>query len=368
MADEIVLVVRGRRYGGWKSVRVVRSIESLAGSFELGVSDRWGDQNEPWPIAEEDSCRVEIVPDGALLGTVVIDGYVGRRRQAATGASRTLVYPGRDRAAQLVDCSAIPDRWTFRNVTLLEFAQALADPFSVGVSVQPGLTLARQAKLVVQPGDTVYEAVARAAKDAQVLLVSDAKGGIVITRAGSARATSLTEGLNILAGDVEYNGDERFHRYVVATQVAGTDEASGEATRIRAEAIDEGVRRKDRVLMIRPENGLDVAGARRRADWEARTRAARSEQVSITVQGWTQPNRLLWAPNALVRVRAPRMLGVDGDLLISQVEYSISEGGQITQLRLVRPDAFAPEPKATVKDPSKGTGSGAWKELAGGAL
>lgn len=366
MPDEIVLVVRNRRYGGWKSVRVTRSIESLAGSFELDVSDRWADQNEPWPIAEEDKCRVEIVPEGELLGTVVIDGFVGKRRLSASGDSRTLSYPGRDRAAQLVDCSAIPDRWTFRNVTLLEFAQALADPFSVRVTVQPGLVLAKRARLVVQPGDTVYEAIARAARDAQVLLVSDARGGIQITRAGSSRATSLTEGKNILAGDVEYDGDDRFYRYVVTTQMAGTDEASGQATRIRAEATDEGVRRQNRVLMIRPENGIGVADARRRADWEARTRAARSEQVSITVQGWTQPDRTLWPVNALVRVRAPRMLGVDGDLLISQVEHSIgNEGGRVTQLRLVRPDAFTPEPRATVNNP--GTGTDAWKALAGEA-
>jgi prophage tail gpP-like protein len=348
MPDEIVLVVRNRRYAGWKAVRVTRSIESLAGSFEVDVSDRWADQNEPLPIVEEDACRVEIVPDGAQLGTVVIDGFIGKRRQSADASTRTLTYSGRDRAGQLVDCSAIPDRWTFRNVTLLEFAQALADPFSVGVSVQPGLTLARQAKLVVQPGDTVYEAIARAARDAQVLLVSDARGGIVITRAGATRATSLTEGFNILAGYVEYDGDGRFRRYVVLTQVAGTDEASGTSTRIRAEAVDEMVRRESRVLVIRPENGMGVADARRRADWEARTRAALAEQVPIAVQGWTQPDRTLWPINALVRVRAPRMLGVDGDLLISQVEHTISDGGRVTQLRLVRPDAFTPEPKARV--------------------
>ena len=39
------------------------------------------------------------------------------------------------------------------------------------------------------------------------------------------------------------------------------------------------------------------------------------------------------------------MIGVDGDMLISQVEYSIGEGGQITTLHLVRPDAFEPAPE-----------------------
>ena len=71
--SDLRLVVNGKKYGGWKSVRVTRSIESIAGSFELDVSDRWAGQGEIWPIYEEDACRVEID------GTTVIDGYVDHR-------------------------------------------------------------------------------------------------------------------------------------------------------------------------------------------------------------------------------------------------------------------------------------------------
>jgi len=356
MPVEVALIVGGRRYSGWKSIRVTRSIESIAGSFALEVSDRWGGQDQPWPIVEEDACRVEIGDE------VVIDGYVDKRSLSLSASQRALSYSGRDRAAALVDCSAILKHWTFRNVSLADFAAVIAKPFGVRVSVQPGLVLAKADKLVVQPGDSAFEAIQRAAKDAQVLVVSDGAGGVVITRAGSKRATSLIEGINILSALVEYDGADRYHRYVIATQMAGTDEASGETSRIQAEATDEGVRRTDRVLLIRPDKGYSVADARRRADWEARTRAARGETVTVVVQGWTQPNGTLWPINALVRVTSPG-IGVDGDMLISQVEHSIGNAGQIAQLRCVRPDAFTPEPQAaTVKEP------GAWKELAKGAL
>ena len=63
-------------------------------------------------------------------------------------------------------------------------------------------------------------------------------------------------------------------------------------------------------------------------------------------------------------MKAPRLIDVDGDMLISQVEHTIGDGGQVTQLRLVRPDAFTPEPVAA-KVKSSG---GAWKELDRGAL
>jgi prophage tail gpP-like protein len=358
MSDDVELVVGGQRYFGWKAIRITRSIESLAGSFDLEANDRWGDGNL-WPIAEEDPCRVTID------GITVIDGYVDKRHKSTSKDARTLSYSGRDRAAALVDNSAVLSKWTYHNVNVADFAATIAAPFGIKVSVQAGLALAKVAKLVVSPGDTAYEAIRTAISDQGVMLVSDGAGGIVITRSGSTRAASLVEAANVLTADADYDSTERYRRYVILTQAAGTDEAAGEACRIQAEAFDEGVRRADRVLMIRPEKAYSVADARKRADWEARTRAARAEAVTIVVQGWKQPNDALWAPNAITRVRATDTAGANGDMLITQVEYSISnEHGRTTQLRLMRPDAFTPEPKtATVK-----ASGGAWKELDKGGL
>lgn len=354
--SDVRLLVNGRRYGGWKSVRVTRSIESIAGSFALDVTDRWSDQAEPWAIAEEDSCRVEID------GQVVIDGYVDRRSIALSSNQRTLGFTGRDRAGALVDCSTILDKWSYRNIGLLELARKIAAPFGITVSVQAGLVLpALSTKLTINPGDSAYQAIERIAQIAGVIVVSDGAGGIVLTRAGTTRAASLVVGRNVLDVSIEYDGTERYRRYVVATQVAGTDNASGDATRITAEATDEGVRRTDRVLMIRPDIGITKDSARRRGDWEARIRAARAETVSISVHGWKQPNGQLWPVNALALVKAPQV-GVEGDMLIAQADYTISDGGELTQLRLVRPDAFTPEPAAVVRSAS-GTGKDFWKTL-----
>lgn len=363
------LIVNGRRYTGWKSIRVTRSMETIAGSFALEVSDRWGAQEEPWPILEEDACSVE------LDGQVVISGYIDSRDMSIGDSDLRLSYTGRDRAAALVDCAAVAEgaavtgkpasaKWTYRNIDVLAFARELAAPFGVGVSLQAGLVLSKVAKLVVNPGDTAFEALSSAAARAGVLAISDTRGGIAITRAGPARAASLVQGVNVKSASVSYNASSRFRRYLIASQVPGTDEASGEATNVIAEAVDLGVRRADRVTLIRPDKGYNTADARRRADWEARTRAARAEQVTVTVQGWRQPGRLeLWAINETTTAAIPR-IGINGDLVISQVEFSIDDrGGRETQLSLVRPDAFEPEPNATVKDPS-----GLWKELANGGL
>jgi prophage tail gpP-like protein len=187
---------------------------------------------------------------------------------------------------------------------------------------------------------------------------------VVLMRPGSARATSgLVEGENILSASAEFDGTGRFRRYVVLGQHQATDEFFGGNTAgVRGEATDATVTRSARVLVVRPEGNVTSESARRRAEWEATVRAARGDAVSITVQGWTQSDGTLWPVNALVRVHSPR-LGVDGDMLITQVVYSVGEDGTKTALTLRRPDAFSPEP--SVPNPPKG-GSGYWKEIVRG--
>jgi prophage tail gpP-like protein len=358
--SKLELIVNDRRYGGWKSVRVTRSIEAISGSFEVEASDRWADQDIPWPIAEEDAVRVEID------GTVVIDGWVDSRRHSVSGTDLSLSYSGRDRASDLVDCSARLKRWTFMGVTVYELAKKICEPFGIPVHLQPGLVLPHpQKKQVVNPGDSCFDVIQTAAKVAEVLVISDGKGGILITRSAPLRAaTPLIQGENVLTADVEYNAADRFRRYIIVSQTAGeqymtSDEAIDHPVSVCSQATDTGVRRSERALMIQCETGISTADARRRGDWEARNRAARAERVTVSVREWRQSNGVLWPINAIVPIRIPR-IGIDGEMLISQVELSLDTGGERTTLHLVRPDAFTPEPYAVVNPPTL------YKEIAGG--
>lgn len=365
MSNDVELLVGGLRYSGWESIRITQSLESFAGSFALDVSDRWG-QGDPWPIMEGDACRVQID------GQTAIYGFVDKRSMSISESQRSLSYTGRDAAADLVDCSVLVQdastkghKWIYRNLDIAGFAKQLAEPLGINVTVQAGLVLPVDPYLVAHPGESGFEAIKRAAGSAGVLVISDGAGGIMITRSGSSRASALIEGVNIMAASIEYDASSRFATYLISSQPPGSDDANGDALRVQAQATDSAVTRTSRVLLIRPDKGMDAATAKRRADWEARVRAARAATVQITVQGWEQPTAgTLWKINALANVHAPNSIGVDGDMLISQVEFSISDGGgQVTTLHLVRPDAFTPEPQTAIVG-----GEGAWKELAKGAL
>jgi prophage tail gpP-like protein len=320
---------------------VTRGIEAVAGSFELEVSDRWANQAKPWPIFEEDECSLEI------NGVPVITGHVDHRNPAYGPAEHRLAVAGRDRTGALVDCSADLKTWEFRGVPLLTLARRLAEPFGIPVTVQPGLAISQPvAKLTVDPGDSCFDAIELACRMVGVLPVSDGAGGLRLTRAGETRCvTELVQGENILAASADYDASGRFARYVVTGQHAGSDDLFGElAARVKAEARDENVRRRDRVLLVRPGSNATQGNAKQRAAWEATVRAARSRRVRVAIRGWQQSDGKLWPVNALVRLRSP-FLGIDDDLLIAEATYSLTEsGGTTTELSLVPASAFEPEP------------------------
>lgn len=350
------LSVNGKRYDGWKSVRVTIGIESIAGKFDLTVSDRWDGQSVPWPILEEDECELFLDDDSVIVG------WVDKRSPGFDAHSHTLTVSGRDRPGALVDNSALLNDngsskakkkaiYELSNVPLLTLAERLAAPFGISVALQIGSTPlpAPAKKLSIEPGDTCFDVLERACRLVGVLPVSDGAGGLLLMRPGSTRThDALVQGQNLKAASANYDASGRYRRYLVHGSHPGSDNwlpkpGSPGPAAVSAEAEDANVRRESRVLLIRAENALTPEYAKSRAQWEASVRAARSAEVSATVVGWRQSNGVLWPPGALVPVKSS-VLGIDQDMVISEVTFSADESGKLSNLSLKWPGAFKPEP------------------------
>lgn len=359
----VTLKVGGRYYGGWKTARVMRSIDAISGAFTLGVSERWANQDELWPINEGDSCEV-------LLGSApLITGTIDTRRVSYDANEHTIEVSGRDAAGALVDCSVYLERpgvkpaWEFKQIDVLTFAKKICAQFSVQVSLQAGQVVSPIAKLSIDPGDTAFNAIESACRLVGLLPISDGRGGVVLTQSGASRCTTaLEEGKNILSASAEYNHASKFHRYVVLGQRRGGDPEYGETVAaVKGEATDETVSRTERVLVVRPEGNVTAASAAKRAQWEASVRSARASTVTVTVQGWTQESGALWPINSTVQIKSP-LLGVDGSMLITQVTntLSVTEGSK-TELVLKGPRSYLPEDVITHE-----SNDGRWREIARG--
>lgn len=356
-SDSVELLVGGVRFDGWLEASVTRAMDAAAGSFSLSVTDRWSHADAPWRIVPGEACEIRIG------GEVVITGYVDSVEASFASGSHSLSAQGRDRSADMVDCAAVhkPDTW--KGLTLLQLAQTLAKPFGITVRAEVDVGAALP-EVKLQHGETALEALVRHARMRKVLVMPDGRGGVLLTRTGVRHAAvELVQGRNLIEASGTLDFSERFSEYIVKGQSrskANTD--SDSEAHARARVTDAYIKRY-RPLVIVASGEVTNATAKERATWEANTRLGKSAQASATVQGWRQtPGGALWEPNLLVMVRAP-WLSLEGEMLVKEVTFTKGGGGTTTDLELVSPQAFEPEPpdgKQTRKAKGDSIGGELW--------
>lgn len=335
--QDVVLVVGGKAYSGWTDVSAVRSMAAAAGGFEISYT---AGRRPGWMIEPGQSCQL------ALAGKPLIKGWIDRVTHTYDADGHTLTAAGRDATGDLVDCTALHQPAEWRGLTLLELAAVWASPFGVAVraDVETGAPFPA---FRLEPGETAWEAIERAARLRGCLAMADGAGGLLITRAGAAGTASglLTgTGGNVLAFESTEDQSERYSHYHIQAQRPGdADGQPADFAHIAAEASDPGVTRY-RPLLLPAEDAADRAAAKARADWEAVVRRARAATAHAMVAGWTDGAGVLWAPNTHVRTENP--WDGAGDWLIESVRYSLSAAGTLAELDLVLPEAFLTEPGA----------------------
>lgn len=374
--NRVSLEVGGLRYEGWKSVRIRQGIEQLAGTFSLDVSDRWPDQTEAFAIEPGAACVVKIGAD------VMITGYIDVVSVKASPTEHTISVEGRDKTGDLVDCSAPTKEWS--GVAFEYIASELIKPYGVGLLTQvetgeagykpkkPGKGKAAHMKggsgggklprKACNSGETVHRVLEKLAKVQGVLLLSDRKGSLVVTRAGlNGRASDLLAlGDNLKSIDYERSFANLYSEITVKGQAHGASAGGvgagvlSEAQRVKSVATVKRAATSSgsdavagspsvhryRPLLIMAEEQADAKRCADRAQWEAGTREAKSRRLQVRVQGWRQSDGSLWEINTLVRMRCP-WVKQDEDMLISNIEYTLDMGGgTVCDMTLYSPQAY----------------------------
>lgn len=340
--SNVILLVESTEYAGWKEIRIERSLDTISGAFSLSVSDKWDAGAVPWPIKPGDKC--DILADGETL----ISGYVDVINTSFSATDRSITVQGRDKSADMVDCSANNKPGSWENITIGDLAKKLAEPFGISVTDKSGdKTPFKLAKL--QPGETAYEMLERYARQRGILTTADGKGGITLTKPGKEKsAVSLAQGVNILSASGTADHSSRFSEYLVTGQNFGSDFAfADDAAQVEAKAKDSEIRTA-RKLVIVAANATDTAGMKAVAEWESTVRAARSSPLKITVQGWRQGTAgEIWRPGLLVSVQSSWLrLDSPKEFMINAVTLSKSDQqGTLAELDLMRPSAYQPKPE-----------------------
>lgn len=340
------LSIGRQRFEGWTSVSVTHSIEQSASSFDLSLTDRWAMNQEPRQVRPGDACEL------LLEGQPLIKGWIDSARPSYSPTSRSLQVTGRALTCDLVDCSLPVEGGQYRGLSLVKLARALCAPFGVDVVNLVGdAEQPLSSDWQIEPGESAFESLERAARFVRCLLTCDPSGRLVITRAGtSVLPVHLRQGDNIVEAEAEYDHRDRFSDYAIVGDAASggaLDEEDGEAaTQAKGTVKDPDMRRYRPITLIGEDN-LDNHKAKLRADWEMRRRRARSQSVQITVAGWRMPgSQQLWPINQQVPVTCP-WLGLNNQvLLITAVTFTLNNDGTRTRLSLMPREGFTVDPVA----------------------
>lgn len=334
MSGEVRLKVDGMIYGGWTSIDIRRSLDHAADTFALGLTDRWAGEDTPRPIRMGSACEVWIGEEK------LITGYVDDVNPSYDGSQRSIEIEGRSKVADLIDCALATNdqQYQFNEQNFAAIAQRLAKHFGIKtIDLVGKYKPARHRNM--EAGQRVFEFLEEVAREEAVLLVSDADGNLVITRASNERITTALElGQNTRSAQGRFSMRDRFSQYRFLSQGIGWNERNGEAS---AHIVGQA---EDLLPRFRPtttlaEDASTPEAIRRRAEWQRNVAYGRSMQVTYTVAGWRH-DAGLWEPNRLVRI-VDAWMGLDGVWwLISAVRFRLDENGSRTEITVMPKEAF----------------------------
>jgi prophage tail gpP-like protein len=348
---EIVkLIIAGNQFTGWEDVSITRSLENACSSFSLSASVPFQDL-KPITIPPGATCQVQITND------LVLTGFVDSVDVEYSATTHTMHISGRSKTEDIVDCSQQHTTGGFFNITLLQMAQQLCQPYGVTVICDP--TLASDPALFfkgyqAEIGESVYDALERAARVAQVLITDNELGQLVITRVNKTSGGVLkckyggTDN-NILTARSSSNYAERFSSYRVRTQAAGTDQMFGDAANsLEATTLDPAITR-NRVNISILSYGGTTADAAKHGQWLAASKGGKGTVYAVSVPGWRNSDGNLWQSNTIVQIDDD-FSNIHSSMTVGSVTYTMnSAGGTITQMTLNPSQAFIPD--TTYRDP-----------------
>ncbi|CAG0967003.1 hypothetical protein MTYP_01048 [Methylophilaceae bacterium] len=348
MSEQVTLRVNGEDYEGWLEVDITAGIERQARDFNLAITRTWpGATDIPRRVRPGDVCEVWLGADKLLTG------YVDATPISYDDRAVTVGVKGRSKTADLVDCSADfgKGQWQGRRVEKIVADLAAAYGIKVITEVDTGGTVADHQ---IQPGETVYESIARLLALRQLLSTDDAEGNLVLVNPGSAgrATTALRTGENVLRADAGLDYKDVFSTYVCKGQRAGSDLDAAETLAESVARVTDTAIGRHRLLQLTQSGQVDVNTCKDRVKYEAVYRSARALEASYTVQGWRQADGKLWLPNQMVRVVDP-VIGYDDDMLIVEVNYSLGNAGTLATLKVGPRAGYVPSPEQAKKAKAK---------------
>ena len=338
------LFVDGKKFTHFTRGWVKLSLDQAASQFELSYVDLDVDNADiGWPIEAGDPCSIRIADRLALTG------YVDDLSVNYTADQIEWRCRGRSKLGDIVDSSAHHKKGRWSGANLETIATNLCKPFDISVEVDKVGNYAQPFKrFALDPGESVVEAITRAAKFRGLYPTSDAEGQLRLLSVGTRvlNDVRLEHGKNIIRGERFDSYSKRHSAYFMRGQSPSDDDGHGQTTAEESAAIFDAQIGRYRPLLLVATNAKGRSDLARRAIWERNRRAGEGERLIYRVGGYTHgegPGRELWEPGVQIKVQDQRLL-VDDVLLIESCVFRFAaegdEAARAADLTLVRKEAY----------------------------
>jgi prophage tail gpP-like protein len=352
--DDVTIQVGSNRFVGWQNVSITRSCESMPNNWSLTASAEFLQGAALAGTRPGQPCLIYIGSD------LVITGKIDRRSIPIDARTHQVTLSGRGITRNLVDCSAdlLNDPGIrggqINGANALDVATKLCKAYGITArSAVSDLGIAIPS-FQVPLGETPYQIIESVARYAGYLVYEDVFGRLVLDRIGTSQhASGFTLPGNVEAINGERSVDGRFSTYVVVySGVDQTADLGGLANR-RATILDDTLGEYRLRIIVSEQIAPTPAGqqtidndaiAKQRANWEKARRIGRSQGASITCDSWRDSSGTLWTPNWLATIDAPAADISNATWIIGSLTFRKDMSGTHTDLILMPPDAFSPEP------------------------
>jgi prophage tail gpP-like protein len=348
--SQVILEINGENVTGWEAVSMTFDMEELSSTFSLSLYDKAGGISSRLNTGSEVNLHVEN-PDVGGREELLIPGFLTTSSRSVNETDDSLEITGADKLVDLLDCSAIHEAQTWTGKKFSAIVADLLAPFGLQVDRSALTDDPKIEKFTLQSGETAFSAVERLCRSQAVLPLSTFEGNLLLGYAAGPEdkaAVDLEVGVNVLSLTESISWEDRFSEYVGIGQFPGGGKKwSKELLQGRRVAVDAGVNRYRPYLLI-SESKADNKILAKRVAWEAQIRSGRATEYTATVSGWYQKDGTgrplrLWRKNERVNLKYSDW-DVDAERLITRVEFTLNESGELTTLTLKHPDIFKADP------------------------
>jgi prophage tail gpP-like protein len=331
------LEVRGGLFTNWTTVRVEQRVTQPFPVFQFECTEE-----SPIPLVWD---ALQFVPGDIVRvyvgGVPAVFGYITERHVGFDEKNHGVRLIGCGDTVDLTNSSVPKDKLDGHDgQSWSNLATDLMSHLGIKLTKMGAVDDTPYEKIQIQPGETIMMALERYARDRNIVIGSNANGGLLAIGENNAVSTGdLVEGVNILRASCALMDQKVYKKIYVIGQDAGSNQAYGDSQNKQI-VVENGTSSRNRHLLVVNDLADGMHGLRRRALMEKVFTEGSFIEAQITVQGWFKNQNQsddVWKAGEYYEVTSPSLI-LNGMILgCAGCVYEQNDQGTTTTLSMVDP-------------------------------